>query len=327
MNGCRLWFWTFLYTGPPLLRLLCQWLVSRVGRRGLLYVAWGGKGRFCRCTVWLVGVPSITPLWWRGLRWWAGKWTVRLLQSTARSMGRWYCFYVGALQGWLSVVSCWVRAAVGWCQDDGGMGGRLLAFWCLSSRLFSCTEWTGEAAGEWVGPDSLWSGEAHGVSEWLQTSESVCTACCPARCIEFQRGCRRVSPSGGSPLSGEAQSVPVRLQMSESVCTACCPVRRIEFQRSCRRVNPLGAAGCPEMGRGLPLLLLMLGRWTWCCAAICRAFLLVCWLRCAEYVSGSHVERQATNICGVLCRGSPMWRYRGMLWMRATVPTTDMIFI
>jgi hypothetical protein len=35
-------FWGFLYTGPPLLRPLCHWIVVKVGRCGLL----GQKGCF-----------------------------------------------------------------------------------------------------------------------------------------------------------------------------------------------------------------------------------------------------------------------------------------
>jgi hypothetical protein len=62
MYGYRLWFWTFLYTGPPLLHPLCHWLVSRVGRRGLLNVVWGGKGHFCMIFGCSPQYKTVTPI-------------------------------------------------------------------------------------------------------------------------------------------------------------------------------------------------------------------------------------------------------------------------
>jgi hypothetical protein len=72
MNGieCRLRISAFLYTGPPLVLLLCHWLVSQVGRRGLLDVVWGDEGHLCRSVVielgpwngllvYLWGVPTL----------------------------------------------------------------------------------------------------------------------------------------------------------------------------------------------------------------------------------------------------------------------------
>jgi hypothetical protein len=184
-------------------------------------------------------------------------------------------------------------------QEQCGVGGQLLAFGCLGSR----------------------TAEMHRVVRWSCRQVSPSWA---ASCPELRRdpvGLQASESILGSLLSREAQRHPAGLQASEFVLGSWLSGN---VWWGCRRLSLFWAAGCLEKHRGLPLLLLVMGRWSMVLCRTLQKIPLFCWLRCTEYVSG---EVSFVLSVVLLVGVTNIWKYCRVVWSDNYCTNIYIVFI